>query len=267
MNKNDICEAFCGQIAVHEVPAGLAVSGPFAGQDGDPLGFYIVRSKSGDGYRLEDSGMLLPMIEASGANLESGTRAKELHALLAEYGAAYDPDSMEIYSDFMQEDAVPSAAVQFLALLLRVQDLQMLRSEVVESTFKEDAKQAIEEMLGQFADIEYDAAPSDDLVDYTADVLLRAKNGGATAAVYFGTSESRISEAITAWLEGRWKKSGVKIAMICETEKPPVNQKLWRRAQNRLDSVSFFRGDEAASIEKIGRQIGIDDVVHSNAVH
>lgn len=267
MTKDDICEAFCGQIAVHEVPAGLAVRSPFTGQDGDPLGFYIVRSKTGSGYRLEDSGMLLPMIEASGANLESGTRAKELQALLAEYHAGYDSESMEIYSDFMQEDEVPAAAVQFLALLLRVQDLLLLRSEVVESTFKEDAKQAIAEMLGQFADIEYEAPPSSELADYTADVLLRAKNGGGTAAVYFGTSESRVSEAITAWLEGRWKKSGVKIAMICETEKPPVNQKLWRRAQNRLDSVSFFRGDEAASIEKIGRQIGIDDLTPGHSVH
>lgn len=264
MTKDDICKAFCGQIAVHEVPAGLAVGGPFATQDGDPLGFYIVRSKSGGDYRLEDSGMLLPMIEASGANLESGTRAKELQALLSEYGASYDPDTMEIYSEFMPEESVPTAAVQFLALLLRVQDLQLLRTDVVESTFKEDAKKAISKMLGPFADIEYDASPSAELADYTADVLLRAKNGGGTAAVYFGTGDSRISEAVTAWLEGRLKNSGVRIAMVCETEKPPVNQKLWRRAQNRLDSVSFFRGDEAASIEKIGRQIGIDGLTSSS---
>lgn len=257
MTKDDICNAFCGQIIVRDVPAGLAVQTPFTFQDGDLLGFYVTKSSEGDEFRLEDSGHLVPMLEANGANLESGTRSKEFRALLDEYDAEYDPDSMEICSAFMTADKVPAASVQFVAMLLRIQDLQLLRADVVENTFKDDAKAAIAQMLGDLAQIEFDAPPHPLLVDYSADVIIRSKESGASTAVYLGTTEGRVSEAISAWLEAQWKDCGIKISMLCETEKPAVTQKLMRRAMNRLDSVSFFRDDETASIEKIARQVGI----------
>lgn len=257
MTKDEICNAFCGQIIVRDVPAGLAVQTPFALQDGDLLGFYVTKSASGDRFRLEDSGHLIPMLEANGANLESGTRAKEFQVLLSEYDAEYDSESMEIRSAYMTEAEIPSASVQFVAMLLRVQDLQMLRTEVVENTFKEDAKSAIVEMLADVANLEFEASPDPRLADYTADVIVRAKDSGASTAVYFGTTEGRVSEAVSAWLEAQWKQCDIKISMLCETEKPGITQKLMRRAINRLDSVSFFRDDETASIEKIARQVGI----------
>lgn len=257
MTKDDICNAFCGQIIVRDVPVGLAVQTPFALQDGDLLGFYVVKSSEGDEFRLEDSGHLVPMIEAGGANLETGTRAKEFRALLDEYGAEYDSDSMEICSGFMAAEEIPAAAVQFVAMLLRVQDLQLLRADVVENTFKDDVKAAISNMLGDVADIEFDAPPAPELADYSADIVLRSKKTGATAAVYLGTTEGHVSEAVSAWLEAQLKSCGVKISMLCETEKPPVTHKLMRRATNRLDSVSYFRDDETAAIEKIARQIGL----------
>lgn len=240
MNKEDICKAFCGQISVNEVPAGMAVRSPFSSADGDQIGFYIVRTDGGTKYKLEDSGLLIPFIEASGTNLESGTRAREFQALLDEYEAVYDPDTMEVSSRDLAEHEVLGESVKFMALLLRLQDLQMLRTDVVESTFREDAKEAVGRLLGDFADIEFNAAPSPDLHDYTSDILVKAKNGGGSAAIYLGTNEARINEAVTAWLEGRWKKSPVKIIAMCETDKPPASQKAWRRAINRLDGVSFF---------------------------
>lgn len=260
MNKDAICNAFCGQIVVHDVPAGLAVKTPFLLQDGDPLGFYIVPTLESGKYRLEDSGTLVPFLEANGANLEHGTRAKEFRALLDEYGADFDSDSMEIHSTSLEASDVPDAAVQFVALLLRVQDLNLLRAEVVENTFRDDAKAAIAKMLEGLADVEFDAIPAPELSDYTADVLLRAKHSGATAAVYLGTSDAKASEAVSAWLEAKLKHSKVKVSMLCETEKPGIGLKLMRRAMNRLDSVSFFRDDEVASIEKLARQIGIDNL-------
>jgi hypothetical protein len=257
MTKDDICNAFCGQIIVRDVPAGLAVQTPFAMQDGDLLGFYVVKSSDSDDFRLEDAGLLVPMIEASGANLETGTRAKEFRALLDEYGAEYDSDSMEICSSFMPARDIPAAAVQFVAMLLRVQDLQLLRTDVVENTFKDDAKAAISSLLAAVADIEFDAPPDPELADYSADIVIRSKATGAAAAVYLGTTEGHVSEAVSAWLEAQLKSCSVKISMLCETEKPPVTHKLMRRASNRLDSVSFFRDDETAAIEKIARQIGL----------
>ena len=70
--KDRLCEAFCGDLNVRAVPAGLAVSTPFLAPDGDRIGFYIVKDK--DLLRIEDDGLMLPTLEASGIDFRSGTR-------------------------------------------------------------------------------------------------------------------------------------------------------------------------------------------------
>ena len=65
MNKQQLCEAFCGELSVRDVPAGLAVKTAFQFKDGDSVGFYVVRHPTIQGkYRIEDSGLLIPFIES-----------------------------------------------------------------------------------------------------------------------------------------------------------------------------------------------------------
>ena len=52
-----LCRAFCEQLSVRAVPAGLAVSGAFRDSSGDPIEFFMVGD--GDGLRLEDDGSYL----------------------------------------------------------------------------------------------------------------------------------------------------------------------------------------------------------------
>ena len=40
--KDDLCKAFCDEILVREVPAGLAVATGFDNFSGDTIGFYII---------------------------------------------------------------------------------------------------------------------------------------------------------------------------------------------------------------------------------
>ncbi len=42
--KEEICRAFCNEIRVREVPAGLAVSTSLRRSDGDAIGFYVIKN-------------------------------------------------------------------------------------------------------------------------------------------------------------------------------------------------------------------------------
>ena len=54
--KDALCKAFCDQLAVRSIPAGLAVSTGFTLSNGEPLGFYIVGPDGTGRFRLEDDG-------------------------------------------------------------------------------------------------------------------------------------------------------------------------------------------------------------------
>ena len=43
--KEALCRAFCGDLTLTDVPAGYAVSTTFQRDDGDSVGFYIVRDE------------------------------------------------------------------------------------------------------------------------------------------------------------------------------------------------------------------------------
>jgi len=127
MNKERLCEAFCGELQLRDVPAGYAVKTAFTMTSGDALGFYITRSPHNEKlWRLEDSGLLIPGLEASGVNLETGQRADSFLRLLNEHGASYDSDAMELHSSYVTEQDLPREAMRFISLIMRVQDLELL---------------------------------------------------------------------------------------------------------------------------------------------
>jgi hypothetical protein len=57
--KDELCKAFCEDLKVHTVPAGLAVTTAFAAADGDHIGFYVIKETE-DTFRIEDDGVTLP---------------------------------------------------------------------------------------------------------------------------------------------------------------------------------------------------------------
>ncbi len=258
MNKDQLCEAFCGELEVRKVPAGFAVRTGFSANDGDAIGFYITRHPSdGSLYRLEDSGMIVPMLEASGVNLESGTRAEAFARLLSEYNSHFDDDALELHSDYVSEPDVPAEAMRFIALLLRVRDLELLNHETVKNAWSEDAQAALIDHFSGKANLEFHAMVSDALPDFIVDAVIRPKNG-TPVALYFATSDSKVDEAVMLWMESRLAKKDIKVALLLENEKAPqVSGRPLRRAMNRLDALSSFRGDESGAMSKIGGLVGV----------
>ncbi len=115
-----LCDAFCDGITVEKVPAGLAVATAFEDAAGDRLAFYVVSDKKTGLYRLEDDGYLVPTLIAMGTDVTEGQRARLFQTILKQSGVEFDPNSGELCSELVSEDAVPMAAMRFISMLMRV---------------------------------------------------------------------------------------------------------------------------------------------------
>lgn len=127
--KAALCKAFCDDLTVREVPAGLAVSTSFGLADGDKIGFYVITDRATGSISLQDSGLILPALEASGLDRKNKARAEALMELQSEYGVDLDEDDREFRIVGISEEALPGVALRFVAFLMRVHDLLLLVEE------------------------------------------------------------------------------------------------------------------------------------------
>lgn len=147
--KDQICRAFCDEIRVRDVPAGLAIGTAFRRSDGDAIGFYVIKNPVESGLaHIEDDGTTIPYLEAAGVDFDTQTRQKAFSTILDEYGAQYDADEAVIRTPDIPEHEIARTAIGFAALLLRLSDFLLLSQEHVESAFKDDAKKRIREAIG-----------------------------------------------------------------------------------------------------------------------
>jgi Domain of unknown function DUF1828 len=258
--KEKLCRAFCDDLRVRDVPAGLAISTTFAATDGDRIGFYVI--KDGLQFRIEDDGLVLPALEASGVDFKSGTRGAALDELLSEYGVRMDGTNHEFFMSGVTEDALPSAALKFVAFSLRVRDFMLMTEYRVATSFREDASKLIREVVRDRAILEENATISPSLSDFPADFVLRAV-GRRPVGVYLGISDQRILEALFTQMRARHEtRDDVSIVALVEQGRS-ISAKVRQQAMNRLDAVTEFRGDEVAAIERIAFEaIGDNRRVH-----
>ena len=252
MNVDLLCKAFCDELLVREVPAGFAVS---TGYDcmGEPLGFYIVGPDDVGLYRIEDDGTIMPMIEALISNLDSPTRAGALEEMLNEYGARYEEDRRELTTGPLREEQIPQAAMSFVGLLLRIQDLVLLTPERAESTFREDATRAIHKTIGERATIRENESISP-IVDFPADMIVEAV-GQPAVAIYLVMSDQRVLEAVVAQMSALYE-AHVNCSVIALLEKPTsISNKMLRYAANRLTALPIFEGDNDFAVQRIEREV------------
>lgn len=250
--KEKLCEAFCGGLTVRSVPAGLAVSTPFSSADGDRIAFYV--SRDGKSYRIEDDGLMLPTLEASGVDFRSGTRGSALRELRAEYGVSINEDDKEFFISNLSEDAIPAAALKFVAFCLRVRDFMLMTEYRVATTFREDAKRILAEVLGSSATIEENAAVAPNLTEFPADFVLKAPNR-APVGVFLGMSDNRILEALFLHMRARHEvKVNCGIVALLESGHS-ISARVRQQAANRLDAVTEFKGDEMSAAQRIAQEV------------
>jgi hypothetical protein len=247
--KDQLCKAFCDNLQVRQVPAGLAVSTNFLGPEGDRIGFYIRNQEDGN-YRIEDDGFTLPALEASGLDFSSGSRGNAMRELLAEYGVSIDEDARAFTIDNVSELTLPTLAMRFVAFSLRVRDFALMTEARVLGTFREDVAKLLRQSVADRASLEEMSAVSAALSDFSADFIIRAPNR-RPVGVFLETGDARVLEAIIVQMRALHEVH-IDCAIIALLERGrSITSIVRRNAANRLTAVTEFRGDEIASIQRI----------------
>jgi len=246
--KEELCKAFCTDLTVRDVPAGLAVGTGFMGVAGDQIGFYLVGPDSLGLWRILDDGNTVPYLEASGADLGVQTRKETFDDLLEEYGATYDDDSTELSVDNVKRADLAAAAMKFVALLLRIQDMLFMTRERAESTWVEEATRDLTVGLQGRARIEENAHVSSALSDYPADLVIRGENR-APVALFFGVSDVKVYEALLLRFTALRKAEPCEVVVLFEKYNS-VTRKARQRADNNLIAPTY-RGGEHEAIARI----------------
>jgi hypothetical protein len=254
-----LCSTFCGGISVNPVGAGYAISTAFEDDSGDPITFYLVNAS--DSFRIEDDGSYLSQLIAMDVPIDQGQRGQLLESILDSGGAYWDHDTYEIKTGEFDESEIPARVIKFLSSMIRVRDLELITREVIRSTFKEDAANAIEKAFGHDARFESDVPVSRDLGDFPADFVILPKRETQSVkhgAVFFVNSNERLSEALLHQFEVR-EKGNDKIETIALIEDPAlrvISLKKFQRAQNRDLAMPIFRQDEDAAMDYMRRRLG-----------
>jgi hypothetical protein len=253
--KDALCKAFCGDLTLTDVPVGYAVSTTFRRDDGDSVGFYIVRDDRRPGlFRIEDDGTTIPSLEAAGVEFSTEARSEAFATLLETHDVEFDEDEFVLRTGLLREAALPAAAMKFVSLMLRMSDFLLLTREKVASTFKEDAAQLIRDRIGDRAEIIEGEPVSASLQDTLPDMVLRAPHR-RPVALFFGTSEKRVYEAILLQMQALYEaEEDIAVVALLESD-GVLNRDLRRRASNRLEALPTFKGDEIEAVHRVEREV------------
>lgn len=233
---------------------GYAISSPFKWITGDALTMYVRHDRSK--FRVEDDGTTYSELEAAGVDFASSTRLSILADLLKEHGTHFDQTEMIFYSDWVSEVQVGKSVSNFLSFMNRLQDLLFLNSERVKNTFKDDLFAALKAKLVGVAEVTKDDVPVPSLSDYSADIVIRHKEG-RKAAVFAVSSERKALEAIlfSKELELAEIKDVVPFLVYEETNMTRVNKRTQSRAYNSDLELAAWDGGQSGVVEKVIRHV------------
>jgi hypothetical protein len=259
MNITEVlCKTLCEGIAVDEIPSGFAVATGFEDPAGDRITFYVIRDNETGLYRLEDDGALVPTLIAMGTNVTEGQRRRLFDTILVQAGVQYDDSLGELRTPPIAESEIPGAAIRFMSMLGRVAALSAMRPELVMSTFREDAVRRIKQELSAKVSIAEGEAISPALSESQPDLILRSPNH-APVAVFIAVSDARLYEAIFLRLTADHEahEACSVVALIEKEGSRLITSRMRQRAQNRLDAVPVYYGEESAAIARIARETAL----------
>ncbi len=252
--KKALCEAFCENLSVHEVPAGLAVGTSFRRNNGDKIGFYIVyENKLHISARIEDDGLTVASLEADGVNLFNGPRSEQFSLLLRQACVVYDEQECTLRTDYMPTSKLAAASLDFMAFLIRVQELMHWTREAVEDTFKDDVIRAVKKHYEERARV-YLAGEIDDVVPGSlADIVVQSASR-TPLAVFIGTSEPKALEATLLWSDARASITKfANVMLVVDSPKPKrIRERTYARAMLRFPVAVFpgFQQDALAAMDR-----------------
>lgn len=253
-----LCEAFCDGVSVVEIPTGFSVATAFDDGAGDRIAFYVIRDRESGKFRIEDDGSLVPTLTAMGSKVTEGQRSRVFNGILGSAGVAFDSESGELRTEWIDERDVPFAAMRFVTMLVRVAALWTMRADLVVSTFREDAVSRIKAELGAYASIVEREPVSASLSEFEPDLVVRAKDG-IPVAVFVAVSDARLYEAIILRMAAD-HESHERCSVVAVLDKDGsrmTSRRIRESAHNRLDALPIFYGSESAAVALIGKRASI----------
>lgn len=147
--EKTLCKSLCGQahVRVSEEEGLWQITTPFTFPDGDAYSLYVRQLPTG-GLRVTDSGLTLMHLSYDNdiEKLRDGTRGRLLQQILAE-GDLSEEDG-EFFIDG-PADQLGMNVFRFGQALTRVHDLTFLNRLRVESTFYEDLRELLRDLVGR----------------------------------------------------------------------------------------------------------------------
>ncbi|MER8851417.1 DUF1828 domain-containing protein [Mesorhizobium australicum] len=253
--KDQLCRAFCENVQVTAFSGGMAVGTPYQNFiSGDPIGIYALGPKAGV-YRLVDNALTIAFLEAEGATMDVASRREALSQILEQHGAAYDEEMGEIFREGIAEADLPTAILEFSALLLRLNDLILLTVERVRNAFEDDVRAAIREEMDK-REIRYvEGKPvSEELKDITPDMVFYPVNRDPVA-LFIATNEAKIWQAmLLRVIAESVVHQPLSVVAVLETENS-ISQKVRLQADNRLDALPRYKSGPHDTIQRIARVV------------
>ncbi len=239
---------------MNKFSGGFGVSTPFQGQFGDLLGYYVLGPDGGGRYRIVDNALTVENFEGAGATLDSQTRLSAFNEILSSYGAQYDEESGEISIEAVAEVELEHSVMDFMALLLRLQDMYFLTQERTENTFIEDFERKLQTVSLEGFSFEQRATISPRLADVEPDFVLNRTGSAFPVALFLVSQNEKLWQAM--YLKSEAENEDVPVSVVAVLQKHTTGtDKLRAKASNRLDAVTNWEGDEAAAFGRVLREL------------
>jgi hypothetical protein len=174
--QDSLCEALCSEIRLREKSESLvSVDTPFSFPDGDPFQIFL-REMPGGILRLTDMGHTLMHLsyENDVDKFLVGTRGNLYQGILSEFDVVDENGELFVTTTI---EKVPSAIFKLGQALTKVNDLTFLNRARAESTFYEDLKEALENIVpSDLIKSEYIYADMENASDYPIDYRVEGKH-------------------------------------------------------------------------------------------
>ncbi|MEO1459595.1 MAG: DUF1828 domain-containing protein [Pseudomonadota bacterium] len=255
--KERICEAFCADVSVNPFRGGYGISTPFSDASGDSLGYYLLGPSANGKFRIVDDALTVASFESEGATLDSHSRLDAFNQIITAYSARYNDESGEIYIEDVAPSDIERKSLDFLALMLRLQDMYLLTQERVRNTFYDDVSTRIASIDVPGLQIQEKTAVSDETADVVPDYVFRHEGSPMSAALFVTNTNEKLWQAMHLKLISEYETND-RLAVVAMLENENVGtSKLRTKASNRLDALPIWQGDEAAAITRVLRVAGV----------
>lgn len=253
-----ICKAFCAEVRVNPFRGGFGVSTPFADAlTGDPIGFYVVGPQLGHRFKIMDDALTVARFESEGATLDSRQRMANFQELLSIYGGSYDEHTGELAIQDVLESDLEKKALDFMALLLRLQDMTQQTQERIKNTFTDDVAKRLNALNITGLSVQAGVPVFPNNKEVIPDFVLRNANHDRPLALFLARDNEKLWQAMHLQMVAEYEiEKPVAIVVLLESGSTGA-QKMRDKAANRIDAVANWKGDEGAAINRILRALEV----------